>query len=146
MPPEVGRLQLEAAIESLRAQIETIEGRGRRARSVLPFGIAAVDSRLPGGGLAVGALHEIAGGGNGAIDGAAAALFTAGIAARTRGKVLWCLTRPDLFAPALSQAGLKSDRVIYLEGGDDKTVLACSEEGLRPAASGPWWRRSRACR
>ena len=96
-------MQLEAAIESLRAQIENIEGRGRRARSVLPFGIAAVDSRLPGGGLAVGALHEIAGGGNSAIDGAAAALFTAGIAARTRGKVLWCLTRPDLFAPALSQ-------------------------------------------
>src|ERR1700727_2676052 len=67
------------------------------------------------GGLLVGELHEVAGGGNGAIDGAAAALFTAGIAARTRGKVLWCVTRPDLFAPALSQAGLKSDSVIYLE-------------------------------
>jgi protein ImuA len=70
---------------------------------------------FPGGGLLVGALHEVAGGGNGAIDVAAAALFTAGIAARTRGKVLWCVTRPDLFAPALSQAGLKSDSVIYLE-------------------------------
>jgi hypothetical protein len=31
--------------------------------------------------LALGALHEVAGGGNGAIDGAAAALFAAGIAA-----------------------------------------------------------------
>jgi hypothetical protein len=30
---------------------------------------------------------------------------------------LWCITRPDLFAPALTQAGLKSDRVIYLEAG-----------------------------
>lgn len=59
----------EPAIESLRAQIEKIEGKGQRARSVLPFGIAEVDSRLPGGGLALGALHEIAGGGNGAIDG-----------------------------------------------------------------------------
>ena len=96
----------------------------------LPFGVATVDSWLPGG-LPCGALHDIAGGGNGAIDGAAAALFTAGIAARTRGKVLWCLTRPDLFAPALSKAGLKSDRVIYLEGGDEKTVFACFEEGLR---------------
>ena len=55
----------EPAIESLRAQIEKIEGRSRRAKSVLPFGIAEVDSRLPGGGLALGALHEIAGGGNG---------------------------------------------------------------------------------
>jgi protein ImuA len=103
---------------------------------VLPFGVAMVDSRLPEGGLARGALHEVAGGGNDAIDGAAAALFAAGIAARTHGKVLWCVTRPDLFAPALSQAGLKSDRVMYLEGGDDKTVLACFEEGLRHGGLG----------
>ena len=85
-----------------------------------------VDSRLPGGGLALGALHEIAGGGNGAIDGAAAALFSAGVAARSRGKVLWCLSRADLFAPAFAQAGLIPDRVIYVEAGDDKTVLVCA--------------------
>jgi hypothetical protein len=29
-----------------------------------------------------------------------------------------------VFAPALPQAGLKSNRAIYLEGGDKKTVLA----------------------
>ncbi|TAL80939.1 MAG: damage-inducible protein [Beijerinckiaceae bacterium] len=120
----------------MRDQVRQIEGRHRRATMVLPFGVAAVDSRLPGGGLPCGALHEVAGGGNGAIDGAAAALFTAGIATRTCGKVLWCLTRPDLFAPALAQAGLKSDRVIYLEGGDEKTVLACFEEGLRHGGLG----------
>lgn len=126
----------EPAIESLRAQIEKIEGRSRRVKSVLPFGIAEVDTRLPGGGLALGALHEIAGGGNGAIDGAAAALFAAGIAARTRGKILWVITRPDLFAPALAQAGLAPDRVIYVEAGNDKTVLACIEEGLRHGGLG----------
>src|ERR1700749_2898114 len=120
-----------SAIEALRVQVRQIEGRRRRATAVLPFGIGAVDSRLPGGGLLVGALHEIAGGGNGAIDGAAAALFTAGIAARTRGKVLWCLTRTDLFAPSLTQVGLSATRVIYVECGDDRTVLACFEEGLR---------------
>jgi hypothetical protein len=49
---------------------------------VLPFGFKAIDRHLPGGGLALGALHEVAGGGHGAIDGAAAALFAAGIAAR----------------------------------------------------------------
>ena len=126
----------ESAIETLRAQVRRIEGRHRRAVSVLPFGLADVDSRLPGGGLPLGALHEVAGGGNGAIDGAAAALFASGIAARTKGKVLWCMTRPDLFAPALAQAGLKPDRVIYLEGGDDKSVLACFEEGLRHGGLG----------
>jgi hypothetical protein len=97
----------------------------------LPFGVKAIDERLPEGGLALGALHEVAGGGNGAIDGAAAALFAAGIAARTRGRVLWCVTRQDLFAPALAAAGLAPDRVIYVEAGDEKSVLACFEEGLR---------------
>ncbi len=105
-------------------------------KSVLPFGITDIDSRLPGGGLTLGALHEIAGGGNGAVDGAAAALFAAGVAARTRGKVLWVITRPDLFAPALAQAGLAPDRVIYVEAGNDKTVLACFEEGLRHGGLG----------
>ena len=125
-----------AAIESLRAQIEKIEGRGRQLRSVLPFGIAEVDLRLPGGGLGLGALHEVAGGGNGAVDGAVAALFAAGIAARTKGKVLWCIARPDLFAPGLAQAGLAPDRVIYVEAGDDRAVLTCMEEGLRHGGLG----------
>ena len=92
-------MRSQPAIESLRAQIQQIEARNRRAQSVLPFGLAEVDARLPEGGLPLGALHEIAGGANGAVNGAAAALFAAGIAARTRGKVLWCITRPDLFAP-----------------------------------------------
>src|SRR6267143_150774 len=120
-----------AVVAALRERIRCLEGRARHGRAVLPFGIKAIDGRLPEGGLALGALHEVAGGGNGAIDGAAAALFTAGIAARTRGRVLWCVTRQDLFAPALAQAGLAPDRVIYVEAGDNKAVLACFEEALR---------------
>ena len=76
-----------SALKSLRAQVRQIEGQHRRATPSLPFGVGAVDARLPGGALPLGALHEVAGGGHGAIDGAAAALFAAGIAARTRGKV-----------------------------------------------------------
>jgi protein ImuA len=87
-------------IEELRERIQRLEGAAGRRRLVLPFGIKELDRHLPGGGLALGALHEVAGGGAGAINGAAAALFAAGIAARTRGKILWCLTRPDLFASA----------------------------------------------
>jgi protein ImuA len=120
-----------ATIDALRDRIQRLEGGARHRRAVLPFGIKAIDERLPGGGLALGALHEVAGGGNGTVDGAAAALFAAGIAARTRGRVLWCVSRQDLFAPALAQAGLAPDRVIYLEAGDEKSVLACFEEGLR---------------
>jgi protein ImuA len=129
-------LQPKSILESVRAKIEKIEGQTRRVKAVLPFGVAEVDARLPHKGLALGALHEIAGGGNGAIDGAAAALFTGGIAARTKGKILWSITRPDLFAPALALVGLSPDRVIYVEAGDDKTVLACMEEGLRHGGLG----------
>lgn len=50
--------------------------------------------------LGLRALHECAGGGVGTVDVAAATLFVAGIAARTKGKVVWCLTRRDLFFPA----------------------------------------------
>jgi protein ImuA len=123
-------------IDALRERIRCLEGGARHERAVLPFGIKAIDERLPEGGLALGALHEMAGGGNGAIDGAAVALFAAGIAARTRGRVLWCVTRQDLFAPALAQAGLAADRVIYVEAGDEKSVLACFEEALRHSKLG----------
>jgi protein ImuA len=70
------------------------------------------------------------------VDGAAAALFTAGVAARTKGKVLWCVTRQDLFAPAIAQAGLAPGRVIFVEAGDEKTLLACFEDGLRHGGLG----------
>ena len=59
------------------------------------------------------------------------ALFAVGILARTHGQILWCVSRRDLFAPALAQAGLHPDRVIYAEAGSDTAILACFEEGLR---------------
>ena len=119
------------AIAALREQIARMEGDGGPSRGALPFGVDELDRRLPGGGLALGCLHEVAGGGNGAVDGAAASCFAAGIAARLPGQVLWCVTQADLFAPDLEQAGLGPDRVIYVEAGDDVSVLACVEEGLR---------------
>lgn len=124
------------SLDELRARIACMERSGRSRRAILPFGVEAIDSHLPEGGLALGALHEVAGGGNGAVDGAAGALFAAGIVARIEGQVLWCLTRPDLFAPAVFQAGLDPDRVIYVEAGDETAVLACFEEGLRHGGFG----------
>ena len=41
-----------------------------------------------------------------------------------------------MFAPALAQAGLTPDRALYVECGDDTTVLACMEEGLRHGGLG----------
>ena len=120
-----------AQMDALREQIRRIEAGSRVSSGFLPFGVPEMDERLPGGGLALGALHEVAGGANGALDGATAALFAAGILARTHGQILWCVSRRDLFAPALALAGLHPDRVIYAEAGSDKSILACFEEGLR---------------
>lgn len=127
---------VHAVVADLRDRIRQFDGCASRARAVLPFGVPEIDERLPGGGLALASLHEVCGGGNDAVEGAAAMLFAAGIAARTRGQVLWCLTRPDLFAPALAQAGLAPGRVIYVEADDEKSLLLCFEEGLRHGGLG----------
>jgi protein ImuA len=47
-----------AALAELRQRIERASSPAR-ARTSLPFGVAAVDSVLPGGGLALGAVHEL---------------------------------------------------------------------------------------
>ncbi|QTC92863.1 ImuA family protein [Brevundimonas goettingensis] len=125
-----------SAFETLRKDIARLEAGGRAPGGVLPFGVPDIDARLPAGGLQLGALHEVAGGGNGALHGTASALFVAGVAARTRGPVLWCVTRADLFAPALEQAGLESNRVVYVEAEDEAAVLTAFEEGLRHGGLG----------
>ena len=96
----------------------------------LPFGLQEIDTALPGGGLPLGALHEVAGSGADVQHGAASALFAAGILARIEGKVLWVLERHDLFAPGLAAAGLHPDRVVYAQAGR-RDALLVMEEGLR---------------
>jgi len=120
----------DRVISELKDRIASLEGNATRKLGRLAFGVPEIDAALPGGGLAYGAIHEFAGGGAGTVDGAAAALCVAGIAARTKGPVLWCLTRPDLFFPALMQAGLHPDRVIFAEADREQDVLESMEEGL----------------
>jgi protein ImuA len=100
-------------------------------REVLPFGIREIDKKLPGQGLSLGALHEVSEAGPAPEYGAMATLFIAGILARLKGPVLWCVHCRDLFAPGVAAAGLHPDRVIYAETYRDADVLAVMEEGLR---------------
>ncbi|MBB2671501.1 UNVERIFIED_ORG: hypothetical protein GGE44_001052 [Rhizobium esperanzae] len=51
--------------------------------------------------------------------------------ARTTGKVVWCLTRFDLFFPALAQIALHPDPVIFVECDKEETMLASFKEALR---------------
>jgi protein ImuA len=121
---------------------------------VLPFGVAAIDRALPGGGLARGALHEILGLGGDEEDGALAAAFAAHILGRFMrpptspslslsalrgggegrgevGVVLWCLPRPDLYGPGLAAHGLDPGRVVLVRASRDAEILWAMEEGLR---------------
>lgn len=127
----------EARLAALRERVRAIENAGRAAdREVLSFGIAPVDARLTDGGLVRAALHEAAPATPELGDEAAATLFLAAFAARAGGAVLWALSRRDLFAPGLAQAGLVPGRVIYAECRDEAEVLAVVEEGLRHGGLG----------
>ena len=107
---------------------------------MLPFGVEAVDEHLPGGGLALGHLHEVIEAGAASEYAGLATLFTAGILARLSGPVLWCLRGRDLFAPALARIGLASrsrDLLRDLEGPRRAARdggRACAARGL-PASS-----------
>ena len=116
---------------ALRLQVAALErGTNRHAGGkTLPFGIDAMDRRLPGGGVALGAVHEIAATGPEVEQGAAPALFAASLLARLPGPVLWILARRDLFAAGLAGAGLDPRRLVLVEAPHH--ALQAMEEGLR---------------
>ncbi len=121
----------------LRSRIRRIERPSAATFGVLPFGVAALDRALPGGGLQLGAVHEIMGAGGDEEDGAAAAGFAAGILARIgghgdrTGAVLWCLKRADLYGPGLAAHGLDPARLVLVSAPRDDRILWALEEGLR---------------
>lgn len=126
-PEEVPR---PGRLAALRERIRHIEQPA--SHGVLPFGVAAIDRALPGGGLALGAVHEILGIDGDEEDGAAACGFIAGLLARLRrGPVLWCLKRPDLYGPGLLAHGLDPARLVIVTVPRDEDILWAIEEGLR---------------
>jgi len=119
-----------ASLEALRDRIRQLEQPARHG--VLPFGLAAIDAALPGGGLALGAMHEILGAGGDEEDGAAAAGFVAGILARLgAGPILWCFGRPDVYGPGLAAHGLDPARLVLVAARRDDAILWAIEEGLQ---------------
>jgi protein ImuA len=128
--PDCPAMPRPAGLAALRERIRHIEQPIRHG--VLPFGIDAIDHALPGGGLALGAVHEILGAGGDEEDGAAACGFIAGLLARLgSGPVLWCLKRPDLYGPGLLAHGLDPARLVVVSAPRDEDKLWAVEEGLR---------------
>jgi len=124
-----------AHLSELRERVRRIERPTAAIHGVLPFGIAAIDRVLAGGGLARGALHEILGAGSDEEDGALAAAFAAGILGRLTatadGMVLWCLPRLDLYGPGLAAHGLDPAHLVLVRAPHDAEILWAIEEGLR---------------
>ena len=101
-----------ASLQAVKAKIAAIEAGARPECESLPFGNAAIDSCLPGGGLPLGRWHEIGGAGMETETAAAPTAFTALLAAplARRGEVVWVLRRDDLWAPGLMGLGFPPER------------------------------------
>jgi protein ImuA len=119
-------------LASLRGQLAAARRAGGPA---LAFGLAELDDRLADHGLDAQGLHEFAAASAALSDDAATTLFIAGIAARflaaSGAPMVWALTRFDLYAPGLEQAGLTPARIVYAQGSKDSEVLAMAEDGMR---------------
>jgi protein ImuA len=106
---------------------------------MLPLGIAAMDAAL-GGGLACGALHEIAAPRESEM--AAAAGFALALAARRRTPVLWIAEDMALaesgapHGPGLDAIGLAPERLLTVAAPKTRDVLWVMEEALRCRALG----------
>jgi protein ImuA len=133
-------LQPRPSAEELQALRESVARVASARGPVLPFGVGPLDHCLAGGGLDGAGLHEVAAASASWSDDAAATLFVAGIAARFAAapglSALWALTRFDLYAPGLEQAGLGPERILYAQGRNDKELLAMCEDALRDGALG----------
>ena len=122
-----------AALHSLRAQLHALAPRARHG--VLAFGDARIDGCFPEGGLALGALHEVAADGIEAETGAIAAGFIACLLARLPGRLAWIAPQADLYAPGLLAHGLDPGRLVLVHTRGDDETLAAMETVLREGAA-----------
>ncbi len=123
-------------LEQLRQRLRALEKPSllEDAAGTLPLGIAAIDAVL-GGGLARGALHEIAAASEAHLT--AATGFMLGLAARERARLCWIaedLALAESGAPygdGLEAFGLAPERLIAVAAAKPRDLLWAMEEALR---------------
>lgn len=121
-----------ATLARLRSEISALE-LGGYAPQGLQFGHEALDGALPRTGLALAAVHEIAG------DEGAARSFAALIAGRlagVAGTVLWVAREAELYGAGLAEFGCAPERLILVRARVRADLLAAMEDGLRSGALG----------
>ncbi|MFI5015481.1 MAG: ImuA family protein [Hyphomicrobiales bacterium] len=139
LEPNRSRAEIVEDLRRLLPKLESISGE-RRAFS---FGLAALDAHLPGGGLASGALHEVACESEGDLP--AAFAFVAALLGRMPGEApVFLVISPRGLADhghphghGLEELGLDPARLILVETQDELQALWALEEALRsgvPAA------------
>ena len=146
-PAAAGR----GALDAVRQAVRDIERRGLLGNAAkarggavngLPFGITALDSVLPDGGLPLAAVHEV--GAAAAGHAGAASGFLCAMLARLQrvrdGVVLWC-QRCDvpgeaggLYGPGLAAFGLDPARLVMVRLRRAEDVLWAMREGLASEA------------
>jgi protein ImuA len=123
------------------AELRRLMPRMGEQRKPLPFGLGTIDSHLPDGGLACGALHEIVPAAEGCI--AAAFGFIAAVLGRLTYPLLFVMPtyglrpyRPHgrLHGHGLNALGLDPARLILVETANRKETLWAMEEAVRSAA------------
>ena len=88
----------------LRARLQQLAG-GNPSGGRLMLGMPPIDAAL-GGGLACGALHEVAAVDNSAAATGFAAFLLGRLQRQTDGPLLWLPARNDLYGPGLARLGL----------------------------------------
>lgn len=134
-----------AGLAALRRQIAQLEKTPRSgaeaASGSLTWGLPAIDRHLPGGGLALGALHEFAGHGADLEEASLAAAAIAHLIGRRQlqecsGSFLWIARQRDLYARALPERGFDPGRLLHLRVRRNDEALWAMEEALRCAGLG----------
>lgn len=142
-------------VDRLRRRIDALaggavaDGTAPASRPAVPLGLAAIDRRLPWGGLPRAALHEIVAGEDAPTAETAAAGFAtvllgrfsaaAGNGGAPAGPVLWCRRaahgfRPGLLGAGLARFGLDPARLILVQAASTRDILWTLEEALRSRA------------
>jgi hypothetical protein len=132
-------MSTNSKLEALRLQISALEGHRLEANTrVLPFADGRLNAPLPGGGLALGALHEFCASG---LEGelapavtAFAALVAAKVLHKQSGFLLWAASQADCYAPGLASLGLDPSRIVWAGCAKDDEVLGVMEEALHSRA------------
>ena len=132
-------MSANSKLEALRLQIRALEGHRLETNArVLPFADARLNESLPGGGLALGALHEFCAGGLEGELAPAVTAFAATVAAKVLRKhdgfLLWAACQADCHAPGLACLGLDPSRIVWVDCAKEAEVLSVMEEALHSRA------------